>query len=116
MKKRVEYNLPEWAFLDAQCHEGDPLNDRDVIMHIRSASVIEIICMDLTAFTPREGALVYKFKYVSKLGVPEHYLAVLHYCKTLDEKADREMIKEAILKPCAKWYCDYLLWEDDNLL
>ena len=39
----------------------------------------------------------------------------LHYSATLDKDADREMPLKNVLKPAAKWYCDYCDWEDENI-
>ena len=106
--------LPEFAFLESW--EGDSeLDDRYVILHIRSASIVEIIEEDkLMAFN--EGVLSYEFTYSSVLGVEERFVAGLHYCATLDPQADRGMIVESILKPTAEWFCRYLDWEDGNIL
>lgn len=110
-----EFNLPEWAFLDAHSHMGNPLGNRTVINHIRSASIIEIIDRDKDKFIPIEGVVMYNFKYISPSGT-ERLSAVLHYCATIDKDVDREMIKKQILKECAIWYCGYCAWEDNNIL
>ena len=110
-----EYTLPEWAFLNAHSHLGNPLGNRTVINHIRSASIIEIIDRDKDGFIPAEGVLMYNFKYISPVST-ERLSAVLHHCATLDKDADRDMIKTQILKKCAMWYCDYCAWEDNNIL
>lgn len=111
----TEYNLPEWAFLDAHSHLGNPLIDRTVILHIRSASVIEIIDRDNDGYIPVEGVLMYKFKYTSIAGT-ERLTAILHYSATIDKVDNAEFIKNKILKPCAIWYCNYCAWEDDNII
>jgi hypothetical protein len=110
-----EYNLPEWAFLDANSHLGNALGERTVILHTRSASVIEIIDRDNDNFTPAPDVLKFNFKYTSSLG-EERLSAILHYCATLDKDDDRKYIRKEILRPCAMWYCDYCAWEDDNIL
>lgn len=109
----IAYDLPEWAFLDAHSHQGNPLGSRTVILHIRSASVIEIIDREKDHFIPVEGVLQYRFKYLSENG-EERFSAVLHHCATMDTEADRSWIKENILKPCAVWFCEYCAWEDKN--
>lgn len=110
-----EYVLPEWAFLDAHSHQGNQLGNRTVILHIRSASVIEIIDRNEDKFIPIEGVLKLNFKYTHHL-VVERLSAILHYCVTLDQEMDKEQITDTILRPCAKWYCDYCAWEDKNIL
>lgn len=93
---------------------NDILSERNVILHIRSASVIEILADD-EILALREGVLTYKFDYINKYAVVEHYTAVLHYCATLDEKADAEMIRNEIMSKATKWFCDYMEWEDENI-
>lgn len=36
----------------------------------------------------------------------------LHLSTTLNKDADRGILIEKVLKPAAKWYCDYCDWED----
>lgn len=110
-----EYTLPEWAFLDALSHLGNPLESRTVINHIRSASVIEIIDRDKDGFIPVESVVMYNFKYISPAG-SERLSAILHYCATLDKNTDKDFIINEILRPCAIWYCDYCAWEDNNII
>jgi hypothetical protein len=110
-----EYTLPEWAFLDARSPLGNELGSRTLILHIRSASIIEIIDRDKDEFTPAPSVLKFNFKYTMPLEV-QRLSAVLHYCATLDENNDREYIKREILKTCAMWYCKYCAWEDNNIL
>lgn len=113
MNRIAELTLPEWAFLDAHDGNTDHLEGRTVILHIRSASVIEIF--DRADVVLNDNVLSYKFSYTNKLGVKEPMLAVLHYCTTLDKDADREMIKDEVLKPCSMWYCEYCTREDNNI-
>ena len=109
MKEKIELTFPEWAFLDAHSHKGNELGSKTVILHVRSASVIEVLDGE---FFLKEDALSLQFK--SYLG--EQLTFVLHYCATLDQKNDQAYIIENIIKPCAKWYDDYSKWEDGNTL
>lgn len=107
-----ELNLPAFAMLNG-CHDPS-LGGRTVILHVRSASVIEIFNRLDVALNP--DVLIYKFKFTNLFGIEEHLVAALHYCATLDVNLDAVMIKEQILKPAAKWYYDYAQWEDSNIL
>lgn len=101
-----EHKLPEWAFLDASTHEGDCLDGRTVVLHIRSATVIEIFEeRERVNITP--GALFVDFHYRNS-----PMKAVVHYSATLSLSRDSEYIKNNVLLPCAKWYRDYCEWED----
>lgn len=113
MKQSLGSFLPEWAFLDAQSHLGNPLADRTLILHLKSASVIEIFDRDTTDFlSMKKDVPIFNFKYTSVAGV-EKLAAILHYCCTI---ADRNTIINDVLKPCAIWYCNYCAWEDDNII
>ena len=116
MRQLEERALPEWAFLDAHSHLGDELSDRTLILHVRSASVIEIIDADNDGFIPVEGVLMFNFQNIGAFGVVENLIAILHYCQTLDFEKDKQFIIKEILKPCAMWYCDYCEWEDKNII
>lgn len=104
-----ELTLPEWAFLDAHSHLGDKLENRTVILHIRSMTVIEI-------FYPKDVLLnedILKVSFKNTV-TGEELIAALHFSTTLDRLSDSEILK-AILKKCASFYCDYCDWEDENI-
>lgn len=98
-----ELTLPEWAFLDAHSHLGNPLRNRTVILHIRSASIIEIL--DADSVVLNEDTLKVSF---TNTFTGEKLIATLHYSTTIESKV---MLVD-LLKKCASWYCDYCDWED----
>lgn len=116
MSKIVDSKLPEFAFVEGSWHEeqGDPLEGRIVILHVRSSSLIEIF--DREDVVLNDDVLTFKFSYTNQFGIKEPMIAALHYCATLDVRADRALIKEEIMKPAAKWFCNYQLWEDNNII
>lgn len=67
--KIVNLTLPEFAFLDANVCDRGELFDRDVILHIRSASIIEFFDRDDVVLN--DNLLTYKFKYTNRLGAEE---------------------------------------------
>jgi hypothetical protein len=112
-KRMTDLSLPPFAWLSSGGHDGSNLNERNVMMHIRSASIIEIFqCDDVVL---NEGVISYKFGYVNRYGIKEKCVAALHYCGVLDQVADREMILEEIIKPSVEWYRAYCDWEDINI-
>jgi len=108
----TDLTLPEWAFLDSHSHLGDELNGRTIILHIRSASVIEIFDEDFKRPTFYKDVLLYKFTSY----LDEKLIAALHYSATLDVEKDKSLLFESILKPCAEFYKEYSKWEDSNIL
>ena len=116
MEKAINLTLPEFAFVEGSDHESNNiLKSRNVILHVRSASVIEILDVD-QIIGILEGTLTYNFSYTNKFEEKEKKVAVLHYCATLDKISDAQMIKEQILKPSAMWFCNYCTWEDNNIV
>ena len=103
--KLTNLTLPPFAFLD-WAHD-DSLDGRNVILHVRSASVIEILGGEQLPIL-KDDVITYEFNY----GI-EHNIAVLHYSAILE---DKDELIEQIMKPCADWYCTYCSWEDGNII
>lgn len=111
--KIISLTLPEFAFVEGSGHEigGDQLCGRNVILHIRSASVMEVFLKDDVVLN--DDVLSFNFSNVNKLGVKERMVVAIHYSATLDEESDKDMILE-IMKRGAQWFCEYCDWEDNN--
>ena len=116
-KQLIQLNLPEFCFLEGSGHEvgGDPTMERNLIYHVRSASVLEILLRE-DLYGLEEGVLRYNFTHFNEeLLTGEDYVVLLHYCATLDKDLDRQMIIDKIMKPASKWFSDYCDWEDKNI-
>ena len=110
----VDLTLPEFAFVEGSGHEHpNILEGRNVILHVRSASVLEVLEWKRSAIRP--DVLQQRFAYRDRYGVEEQLVIVLHYSATLDAVADREMIMERVVKPAIDWYRDYCAWEDAGI-
>ena len=113
MQMKIErLTLPEWVFWIAESHQGDLLQGRTIIEHVRTASVFEVFDRDFDIFKINPDVLTFKFKNEG-LRV-ERLVIALHHSATLDKIDDRDMLLD-IMKKCAIWYCDYCDWEDKNL-
>lgn len=110
MKQKTDLTLPEWAFLDAKNHTGDALKGRDVLLHIRSYTMLEIFSTDLTEVQLNKNVKVRSFTYTNIAGIEEKHLMAVHF--SLSEYAELD----AILDKAVKFYCDYLAWEDKNII
>lgn len=112
MEKIIEVKLPEWAWINGGEHEegGDPLEGRNVILHVRSASVIEFF--EEGYFMPKGEVQSHTFTYDNAFGQTERHIAVLHYSAACD---DAEVIHD-ILVAASEWYCAYMKWEDNNII
>ena len=113
MEKKINLTLPAFAFLEDSGHDGNELQGRNVIMHVRSASVVEILERDKCGL--KDDVVKKNFTYTNRYGIVEKMVVALHFCMTLDPVADREMIVNEVLIPAAKWYCDWADWEDKNI-
>lgn len=107
--KAMKYNitnlsLPPFAFLDSAFNPT--LNNRNCILHVRSASVTEVLNYN-QLLTLNDNVISYRFSYCD-----EDLIAILHYCTTIEDKDD---IIKLVLKPLAEWYCQYCEWEDKNI-
>lgn len=110
----VELTLPEFAFVEGSGHvRPNVLFGRNVILHTRTASVVEVLEWKMSAIKPEK--MQQRFVYRNRYGLEEQMIIVLHYSATLDEVEDREEIFERVIQPAIKWYCDYCDWEDGNI-
>ena len=114
MKRMTDLTLPEFAFVEGSGHESpDLLRGRNVILHIRSVSILEVF--DRDKFFPNPDVLTHTFINTNGLGIKEYMVIALHYSALLDKEADRETLLNEVLRPAARWYCDYCDWEDNNI-
>lgn len=106
----TNFTLPEWVFLDDNCHTGNELENRTVIQHVRSNTVIEIVAMDELIGFDFGTTQTKDMTYINEFGVAEHHKLLVHF-SLLDESF---MIQEVLIN-AANWYYDYLTWEDNNI-
>lgn len=113
-KQIIDLTLPEYAFLYGGGHEkgGDPLEYRNVVLHVPSATIIEFFKDDEFFPDTERYICMLKFTYTDNFGVAENHIAAIHYCATSD---DGDELLE-ILKGATDYYCKYLKWEDENLM
>lgn len=106
--------LPEFAFIEDDKPNGK-LHGRNVILHTRTMSVIEVLDKDEVLYI-EPHILKRTFVYVNPYAAVEHKVAILHVCATMDVVTDRETIMNNILAPVADWFCQYCAWEDKNIM
>lgn len=105
----IDYTLPEYVILDGDSHLGNLLEDRDVVQHIRTGTIVDVIAMDDVLASDFKSKQ-YDFNYTNMLGVKEKFKLVLHH--TL---ADEIQI-DGIFKGISDWYCKYLDWVDQSIV
>ena len=110
----TELTLPEFAFVESSAHDGDKLFGRNVIIHTRSATVLEIFERDNVV--AKKDILQLDFDNRNPLGELEHLTMLLHYSATLSPIEDRDLIKREIMQRAAKWYCEYCDYMDTKII
>nr|DAD67589.1 MAG TPA: hypothetical protein [Siphoviridae sp. cttU829] len=114
MKQELrDLSLPEFAFVEDDKPNGK-LHGRNVILHTRSMSVIEVLDKDEVLYI-EPHVLTCEFDYINPYAAIEHKVAILHVCATMDVVADRGAIINSVLDPAADWFCQYCEWEDKNI-
>ena len=107
--KHTDYTLPEFTFFEATSHLGNTLEGRDVLQHIRSYTILEVVALNTVEMMDFSKSKSHKFEYKNNFGAIEKHLFVLHF--TL---ADENDLPEIFAK-CEAFYKDYLTWEDKNI-
>jgi len=82
-----------------------------LVKTLKSYTVLEVLLLDeIKDFGFDKNAQKHKFIYKNFAGIEESHLFVVHF--TLAEENE---LPEVFAK-CEKWYCDYLDWEDKNII
>lgn len=105
----TNYTLPEYAFLDGQGPDGNTLEGRTVLMHVRTDTVMEVIALDEVMAYDSKGPQ-HHFTYTNRFKFEEKYLIFLHFSRLEEMEDIMHTLKEA-----AKWYMRYSDWEDRNI-
>lgn len=94
-------SLPEFAFLDLLTARYPEHKGRTVVLHVRTATVLEIFSEDNDEFALHPEVPQYRF-----VATGERLVIASHY------SFDEEYIHD-ILERAAAWYIDYCNWEDN---
>lgn len=108
--KAIKLTLPSFAFLDGSSPKGDTLESRTVILHVRSASVLEFFHDEVLL---KDNVISKQFIYINRYGIEELITCAVHYFTLVEEK---ELIISEIVEPAIEWYKQYLDWEDNNIV
>ena len=108
--KAINLTLPAFAFLDGNSPKGDTLESRTVILHVRSASVLEFFHDEVLL---KDNVISKQFSYINRYGVEELITCAVHYSPLVE---DAELILSEIVEPATEWYKQYLDWEDINIV
>jgi len=111
----INFALPEFCFLDGASHLGDLLEGRTVIQHIRSYSIIEVVCLDEISMSEFKSP-THRFAYTNSMGVNENYLFALHFSLAFEDNIPMNDTLQEIFTKTEEWFKSYMDWEDENIL
>lgn len=112
-KKLVDLSLPAFAFVESWGDEDD-LQGRTVIVHCPTGTIVEAMPTKDILHVDND-VLSLCFIYTGVSGLKEAYIMMLHTSPTFDKVADAGTIKE-LMKEAARWFTNYLSWEDKNII
>jgi len=110
METEINLALPEWAFLDGNSHLGDLLEGRNVLQHIPSFTMMEMIPLETNTIVDNKTVKTREFIYTNIFGDIEKHLVVVHYSLAPDVEVEK-IIDEAI-----EYYTLFMDWEDNSLI
>ena len=105
----IKLDLPEFAFLDGNSPEGNTLENRTVVLHIRTATVLEFFHNEVIL---RNKIIRKEFSYKNRNNIIEQIVCAVHHSPLIE---DKYIIICEIVDPAIEWYKEHLDWEDDNI-
>jgi len=110
MENEIDFTLPEWTFLDGNSHLGDSLEDRVILQHNPSFTIMEMFMQDENPVELDSSVKSKEFTYNNVFGEIETHLVAVHF--TLE--GDFELI--GILDKAIEFYRLFMDWEDASLI
>jgi hypothetical protein len=110
MKNEINFTLPEWAFLDGNSHLGNTLEDRVLLQHIQSYSILEFILLEEDAIVINPDLKIKEFKHTNIFGEKEKHLIIVHF--SLATPIELEWIMDRAIE----FYKLFMDWEDNSLI
>lgn len=106
---KINLTLPEWVFLDAANHTGDELKGRDVLLHVRTHTMLEFFNQTDEQMQLNRNVKQKQFYYKNKFGEIENYRVAVHY--TLTEFSDTD----AVIDKAIQFFKAWINWMDGNI-
>jgi hypothetical protein len=109
MKQKTDLTLPEWAFLEASDHTGNALEGRDVLLHVRTHTMLEFFSQNDMQIQLEPEVKQKQFYYRNKFGVIENYKVAVHYSLVEFTNLD-EVIEKSI-----EYFKNWIDWMDKSI-
>ena len=110
MKQKTDLTLPEWVWLDATCHLGNALEGRDVLLHVRTHTVLEFFSQNEIQIQLKPEVKQKQFYYLNKYGIKENYKVAVHWSLATEFTDLDEVIEKAI-----QFFKDWMTWMDKTI-
>lgn len=110
MENELNATLPEWVFLDGISHLGDTLENRVLLQHIQSYTIMEMLLVTGEEFSINPALKTKEFNYTNILSKNEQHLLVVHF--SLATPVELEWILERAIE----FYKHFMDWEDTSLI
>jgi SRSO17 transposase len=110
MKKEINLTLPEWVFLDGNSHLGDTLENRVILQHVKSFTIIELYILMENAYKINPALKTKKFTYKNIADEKEKHLLVVLFSLAADYELDM------IMENAIEFYKQFMDWEDASLI
>lgn len=111
MERELNITLPEWVFFDGNSHLGDTLENRVLLQHIQSYSIMEFLLLEEKKPIELNPAFKTKqFTHVNIFGINEKHLIVVHFSMAATIELDW------IIDRAIEFYKLFMDWEDKSLI
>jgi hypothetical protein len=110
MEEKLNLTLPEWVFLDGNSHLGDMLENRILLQHIQSYTIMELLLLDANSVVIDPEMKTKEFMHKNIFGVDERHLIIVHFSLAAAIELDWIMVR------AIEFYKHFMDWEDTSLI
>jgi hypothetical protein len=106
-----DITLPEWVFLDGNSHLGDTLNERTLLQHIQSYTILEFFVLDdENPVVTNSEQKSKEFDFTNIFGEYEKHQLIVHFSLA------GEIELAWIINRSIEFYKHFMDWEDTSLI
>jgi len=110
MERELNITLPEWVFLDGNSHLGDTLENRVLLQHIQSYTIMELFLLEENPIILNPAIKTKEFIHTNIFRLEEKHLIAVHFSLAATIELDW------IMDRAIEFYKLYLDWEDTSLI
>lgn len=110
MERELNITLPEWVFLDGNSHLGDTLENRFLLQHIQSYTILELFLLEENPIILQPTLKKKEFVHTNIFGIVEKHLIAVHFSLAATIELDW------IMDRAIEFYKLFMDWEDTSLI